>query len=265
MQKYISGTRTWDIDNPVIKTKASALLSKDKNIYKTLVNDLNFVIKNLTYDENIKISTLQRKGAVKALEDGKGVCMEYSDLLIALLRAQGIPARTVFGNTLGLLTDNKFQELGHQWVEVYFNDLGWVPVDPTWSSPGDLLIGPDLDHFVHYKAGTLEQLNTLICSTFDITQSGEVCSDYSFVVKEAKVIPSDVNLMTLQDLSESVTKNISDKPIVDKYLTYISRKSIGRVLFSVPGIFMLSIIALVLFIFFTKLLWKILKYMFQSM
>ncbi len=67
-------------------------------------------------------------GAQAALGPMGADCTEYSDLLIALSRAAGIPARYVEGLYFGS-QDNARTE--HAWVEVYLPGVGWTPVDPT--------------------------------------------------------------------------------------------------------------------------------------
>jgi hypothetical protein len=69
-------------------------------------------------------------GAAAALAGGSGDCTEYSDLFTALCRAKGIPARVIEGYAADAGPgDLKF---GHNWAEVYFDDFGWVPFDPTY-------------------------------------------------------------------------------------------------------------------------------------
>lgn len=86
-------------------------------------NIYNYVIDNIEY-------VLHRRsdwGALKALQQGKGDCSEYSDLLVAICRAKNIPARVTTGYTVRLDTASS----KHNWVEVYLQDYGWVPFDPT--------------------------------------------------------------------------------------------------------------------------------------
>lgn len=61
--------------------------------------------------------------ASHALSLGKGVCQDYSHILIALLRMLSIPARYVVGFMLG-------EGFTHAWVEVYCNGF-WHGLDPT--------------------------------------------------------------------------------------------------------------------------------------
>lgn len=61
--------------------------------------------------------------AEEALQLGKGVCQDYSHILISLCRAHGILARYVVGMLMG-------EGLSHAWVEVY-DDGYWYGLDPT--------------------------------------------------------------------------------------------------------------------------------------
>lgn len=93
------------------------------------------LVKNI-YDyvlDNMEYSPLGRKdwGAVKAVQLGKGDCTEYSDLFVALCRAKNIPARVESGYTVGFSPTST----RHNWAEVYLQEYGWVPFDP---STGDL-------------------------------------------------------------------------------------------------------------------------------
>ncbi|NCB91818.1 MAG: transglutaminase family protein [Clostridia bacterium] len=61
--------------------------------------------------------------AEQALESGCGVCQDYAHILIALLRASGLPARYVAGMMLG-------EGMSHAWVETYIGEK-WIGLDPT--------------------------------------------------------------------------------------------------------------------------------------
>lgn len=77
------------------------------------------------YEKNItNINTT----ALQALELGKGVCQDYSHILIALCQMADIPARYVAGLLIG-------EGYSHAWVEI-FDETGegkgvWVGLDPT--------------------------------------------------------------------------------------------------------------------------------------
>jgi transglutaminase-like putative cysteine protease len=70
-------------------------------------------------------------------EDRVGYCQQFSGAMALMLRMVGIPSRVVSGFAPGspdLDQDRVFQVEdfdAHSWVEVYFNDIGWVTFDPT--------------------------------------------------------------------------------------------------------------------------------------
>ncbi|RDX35585.1 transglutaminase domain-containing protein [Kangiella sp. HD9-110m-PIT-SAG07] len=66
----------------------------------------------------------------EVISNGYGDCTEYTQLLLALLNQQQIPAREVSGYIY--LGDDEQRFGGHAWVEVLL-DENWVGVDPTWN------------------------------------------------------------------------------------------------------------------------------------
>ena len=71
----------------------------------------------------------EARGALFALHNRGGDCTEFTDLLIALCRAAGIPARFLVGVTP---VNPSAAAEKHNWAEVYLAGTGWIPVDPTW-------------------------------------------------------------------------------------------------------------------------------------
>ena len=70
----------------------------------------------------------------------KGFCNYYASAEVMMLRSLGIPARLMVGYAEGEWSDNekRFVVLAkdyHAWPEVYFNELGWVPFEPTSGQP----------------------------------------------------------------------------------------------------------------------------------
>ncbi|PJE58366.1 MAG: hypothetical protein COU81_01165, partial [Candidatus Portnoybacteria bacterium CG10_big_fil_rev_8_21_14_0_10_36_7] len=132
--KYLAPDKYWETDSAVIKEKAKDLKTP-KQIY-------NFVTSYLVYNENkLNSASIERLGALSAFNSPKeAVCMEFSDLFIALSRSAGIPAREVVGyaytqNTrLRPLSFAAQGDLLHAWPEYWDDTFGWVQVDPTWAS-----------------------------------------------------------------------------------------------------------------------------------
>lgn len=68
-----------------------------------------------------------------ALEKKKGVCQDFSHIMIATARSWGIPARYVSGYlyTRRDAGDRSAADATHAWVEALVPAVGWVGFDPT--------------------------------------------------------------------------------------------------------------------------------------
>jgi len=68
----------------------------------------------------------------QALEERKGVCQDFSHIMIALVRGLGIPCRYVSGYLFHRAEDQgSGEDATHAWVEALLPGLGWVGFDPT--------------------------------------------------------------------------------------------------------------------------------------
>jgi len=85
-------------------------------------------------------------------EHDVGYCENFATAMTVMLRSQDVPARYVAGYTSGeRVGDGQYLVRGadaHAWVEVFFEDYGWVRFDPTPSAPrrqadSDLAAGTD--------------------------------------------------------------------------------------------------------------------------
>lgn len=158
LNENLKETEYWQISSPKIRELAKKLITP-KAIY-------DYVYQNLHYDFSRVQANVQRMGAVAALENpGSVICMEFTDLFIAIARAAGIPAREIEGfaytenpdlQPLGLVAD-----VLHSWPEYYDRERNiWVPVDPTWASTSggvDYFNKLDLRHFafvIHGQSST---------------------------------------------------------------------------------------------------------------
>ena len=127
----------------------------ETDIYKIIDKTYMFVIDRIDYSFVKKNGLNNRQGALATLSGGAAVCMEYSDLFITLLRAQGVPARAAFGYGFGTsdYDARADRSINHQWAEVYIPKLNtWVNIDTTWGEFGNDLLGGDLNHFYSHVA-----------------------------------------------------------------------------------------------------------------
>lgn len=127
-------------DASIIKT---AQTLRGKTQLETVENTFNFVSKNLKYNVSTKLM-----GAKDVLKIKQGKCMDYSNLMIALLRANNIPSRYVVGY---MIKDGGGY---HAWVEVYYEKYGWVAYDPTMIAMP--LSYKDASGQIHKETATIE-------------------------------------------------------------------------------------------------------------
>jgi len=146
---YTMPTKYWQSLNPDIIVKAKQAAAGSDKVADQVRAIHKTVVETLTYND-AKIKYNVRQGALKALQNPtNAVCLEYSDLMVALLRAQGIPARMPVGYayTGDLKASKEVADSLHSWVEAYIPNVGWVNVDPTWGEKYDNFGKSDLDHF----------------------------------------------------------------------------------------------------------------------
>lgn len=102
-------------------------------------------------------------GALAALETKEGDCTDFADLLMALTRADGVPARFLEGVTC-CTTGEHYNpgDIKHDWLEVYLPGVGWAPMDPTWgrssASRDDYFAAMSPDHIVVTRGRNLSKL-----------------------------------------------------------------------------------------------------------
>ncbi len=167
---YTKEAEYWNTSDSQIKQLAKSL-GTPQAIY-------TYVVKKLTYDFSRVTTNQPRAGAVGVLKNpSSAVCLEFSDLFIALVRAAGIPAREVEGYAMSQSQRQRplslVKDILHAWPEYYdFDKKAWVMVDPTWGNTTggvDYFSTLDFDHFAFVVKGE--------SSTYPIPAGGYKLSD----------------------------------------------------------------------------------------
>lgn len=164
IQAYTLPERYWETEAIEIKAQMAKLTDPKLSARENLQRIYNFVTTSLSYDyEKLEEGELTRLGALQILsQKDRAVCMEYTDLFIALARAAGIPAREV--NGYAHATDDPQRPLSlrlqqgdvlHAWPQAYLPKVGWVMMDPTWGSTSgsDYFNAFDLSHLAFVIKG----------------------------------------------------------------------------------------------------------------
>lgn len=127
---YLGSGRFITPQEPLVRSIAESL--KGENPESTVKAICTYLATALTY----KRTQPGRQGCLATLEKKTGVCSDYSDLMVAMCRANGIPARVSGGHVInGDFIPGWDKEEGHVWVDVYLEGYGWVPFEPTRSNP----------------------------------------------------------------------------------------------------------------------------------
>jgi len=90
------------------------------------------IFREFTYEKD---ATTIETPVDQVLKERKGVCQDFSHLMISCLRALGLPARYVSGYLESLPPPGKAKLQGadasHAWLSLYLPDAGWIDLDPT--------------------------------------------------------------------------------------------------------------------------------------
>lgn len=125
---YLSDHPVLTLTDPRLQKALKEALGQEKDAQKAAIRLNTWVFHQLK-----KTPTLSIPRAVEVLSRREGDCNEHATLLLALLRAAGIPSRMALGVTL--LRDRFFY---HAWVEAYLGRK-WISLDPTFNQvPADI-------------------------------------------------------------------------------------------------------------------------------
>ncbi len=97
----------------------------------TVLRDLNHAIyRSFEYSPQ---TTRVDSPIDEALRLRKGVCQDYTHIMIALVRQLGIPCRYISGYLFpqGRGSERATSTAMHAWLEAYLPELGWIGFDPT--------------------------------------------------------------------------------------------------------------------------------------
>jgi len=90
----------------------------------TALNFMHVIYKTIVYEKG---ATDVKTTGDRALALGRGVCQDFSHIMLVVCRLQKIPARYVSG----YLYNNGHTAASHAWVDVLIPERGWVSLDPT--------------------------------------------------------------------------------------------------------------------------------------
>ena len=123
-------------DTPIKLYERTTLITDDAETpYETATAIEAWLESNKQYSLNASHDRDNDVATEFVFEMEAGYCQYFATTMTAMLRTQDIPARYVTGYAPGESVGNdEYLVRGknaHAWVEVYFEDVGWVAFDPT--------------------------------------------------------------------------------------------------------------------------------------
>ena len=184
MSKYLKPQKYWEVaDSEIVK------IAKDANTPEKIYS---YVVKTLSYNYDKTSKENTRLGAKGVLSKPYfAVCLEFTDLFVAVARAAGIPARAVEGYAYTFDDSTRpvslFKDILHAWPEYYNADKKtWIMVDPTW---GNTTKGTDYFNTFDYDhvAFTVNGLN----STYPVPAGGYKSAEETKDISVAYISPDE--------------------------------------------------------------------------
>lgn len=152
-RNYTGAENMLEADDPVLIALSNSICAGKDSV----VDNASAIYKWLANEENMQYEVQTTElSAREAYDQGKGDCSEFSNLMVTLLRIQGIPARKVLGLLIVEQTEDGWKQInspsigesweysvvydgstatfnmpGHAWIEYYVPGYGWIQCDPT--------------------------------------------------------------------------------------------------------------------------------------
>lgn len=124
-EAYLQPSSTVPVDG-VVKEQADKICEGKETVFDKARAIYDWIYENMNRDEAV---TGCGDGDVCALLDSKGgKCTDINSVFIGLCRAEGIPAREMFGIRMNAEDITKNQ---HCWTQFYLPGTGWVSADPA--------------------------------------------------------------------------------------------------------------------------------------
>jgi len=240
----LSEMKYWEVNNPKIQNEA-------KNL-KTAQEVYDFVVQKLTYNYNKISSNNIRLGAAQVLTKSDfAVCLEFTDLFVALARAAGIQARAVEGyaytENAKLRPVSLAKDVLHVWPEYYDNQSKtWIMIDPTWGNTTkgmDYFNTLDFDHIAFVINGKSSEYPIpaggykFDANSKDIVVSFASASEF---VKKSKVEVSgefkNSHLAGLPLTGYIIIKNLGNNSLQDKNVFFSSNLSSQKYSFHIDSL-----------------------------
>jgi hypothetical protein len=141
ISRFVAPTANAQSDDLTIVHRAKRIVGAERDGVKVAAAIVESVYESIDKQAGVRGSAT----ATEVLENGAGDCTEHAVLVVALMRAAGIPARMVDGIVILSRPDGSGVAGYHAWAEIWLGQ--WIGVDATVNETGTsaryLLFGID--------------------------------------------------------------------------------------------------------------------------
>lgn len=130
IRRFLDPTPMAQSDSSVIVGKAKQIVGSERDAMRAAERIVESVFVGLSKEAGVRGSAT----ATEVLQNGAGDCTEHAVLVVALMRAAGIPARVVDGIVMGSELDGSGLAGYHAWAEIWLGR--WIGVDATVNETG---------------------------------------------------------------------------------------------------------------------------------
>lgn len=151
-RKYTDQRQTHIIFSDRIRHLTDSIVASEKNPYLKCVRIFDYIAANYPWASAREYSTIENIPEY-VLQNRHGDCGQVTLLFLTMARYAGIPAKWQSGWMMHPGEVNL-----HDWAEVYFEGIGWVPVDQSFG----LVQGSKDDDVLHFYTKGLDAYRLIV-------------------------------------------------------------------------------------------------------
>ena len=131
---FLQSSKYVEMESGVWRLAVDATMGEG-DAWQSAVKIMQFVHSEFGYEPE---TTTVHTPIAEVIEKRKGVCQDFTHVMLGMCRSVKIPARYVSGYLYnGPLDELEGAQASHAWCEVYIPDFGWRPLDPTNNQQAD--------------------------------------------------------------------------------------------------------------------------------
>jgi len=131
---FLQSSKHVDTGSAIWRLAVDATMG-EQDAWQAAVRVMRFIHSEFEYEP---ASTTVNTPVAEVIEERKGVCQDFTHVMLGMCRSLKIPARYVSGYLYnGPLDELEGAQASHAWCEVYIPDFGWRALDPTNDQQAD--------------------------------------------------------------------------------------------------------------------------------